>query len=84
LYTVTYDDESRQQLDALPPGALAPFAELRTMLEVAPWSGAPYNKLKPDSPMRGQPFGPNHEGFAVYLIVEDLRRVDLVTVVWIS
>jgi hypothetical protein len=22
------------------------------MLEVAPWNGAPYTKLKPDSPMR--------------------------------
>lgn len=54
------------------------------MLKVAPWNGDPFNKLKPDSPMRGQTFGQNHEGMAVYLILEDQRRVDLLVVVWMS
>jgi len=54
------------------------------MLEVAPWNGDPFNKLKPHSPMRGQAFGQNHEGMAVYLILEDQRRVDLLVVVWMS
>jgi hypothetical protein len=84
LYTVTLDDESEQQVDSLPPAALAPFAELWAMLEVTPWNGDPFNKLKPDSPMRGQAFGQNHEGMAVYLILEDQRRVDLLVVVWMS
>lgn len=82
MYTVTLDDQSEPQVDALPPAALAPFAELRTMLEVAPWNGDPLNKLKPDSPMRTWTFGPNHEGMTVYLILDDQRRVDLLTVVW--
>lgn len=68
MYTVTTDAESQQQVDALPAHALAPFAELRTMLEVAPWNGALFNQLKPDSPMRTCAFGPNTEGLAVYLI----------------
>lgn len=82
MYTVSLDDESEQQVDALPPVALAQFAELRTMLEVAPWNGDPLNKLKPDSPMRPCTFGPNDEGMTVYLILDDQRRVDLLTVVW--
>ncbi len=52
------------------------------MLEVAPWNGDPLNKLKPDSPMRPCTFGPNDEGMTVYLILDDQRRVDLLTVVW--
>jgi hypothetical protein len=84
LYTVTLDDESRQQIEALPPAALAQFAELRTMLEVAPWNGDPLNKLKPDSSMRTGTFGPNNEGMTVYLILEAQRRVDLLTVVWMG
>jgi hypothetical protein len=62
LYTVTTDDHSQQQIEALPACTLAPFAEARAMLEVAPWNGAPYNKLKPDSPMRALLFGPAGQG----------------------
>jgi hypothetical protein len=47
LYTVTLDDETEQQVAALPPAALAPFAELRTMLEVAPWNGDPSTNSSP-------------------------------------
>jgi hypothetical protein len=57
LYTVTTDDQSQQQVDALPAEALAPFAEARATLEVAPWNGAPYHNNKPDSPMRALNFG---------------------------
>ena len=42
-YTVTTDDQSQQQVEALPAEALVPFAEARAVLEVAPWSGVPYN-----------------------------------------
>ena len=84
MYSVTTDDESEPQLAALPPSALAPFAELRTMLEITPWNGNPYNKFKPDSPMRTCAFGPNTEGMVTYLILEDQRRVDLLNIVWID
>ncbi len=84
MYTVTTDDASQPQLDALPTPALAPFAELRTMLEITPWNGDPYNRFKPDSPMRTCAFGPNTEGMVTYLILEDQRRVDLLTIVWMD
>jgi hypothetical protein len=41
LYTVATDDQSQKQVDALPAEALAPFAEARAALEVAPRNGAP-------------------------------------------
>jgi hypothetical protein len=50
--------DPNKQLDALPAQALAPFADLRTTLEVAPWNGAPLNRFKPDSPMRTLPIWP--------------------------
>jgi hypothetical protein len=43
LYTVTTDNQSQQQVEALPAEVLAPFAEARAVLEVAPWRGMPYN-----------------------------------------
>ncbi|MGH3978218.1 MAG: hypothetical protein ACRDRZ_04335 [Pseudonocardiaceae bacterium] len=84
MYTVTTDDRSHQQVDALPAEALAAFAEARTMLEVAPWNGAPYNTLKPDSPMRAVSFGAEGQGDIVYLILEDLQRVDVLVVLWMG
>ena len=82
MYTISADDESEDQIDALPHDALVWFAEVRAMLEVAPWNGPAYNSRKPDSPMRSVPFGPDSQGMVIYLIVDDLRRVDLLRVVW--
>jgi hypothetical protein len=62
LYTITTDNQSQQQVDELPAEALAPFAEARAMLEVAPWGGAPHHRHKPDSPMRALTFGPAGQG----------------------
>jgi hypothetical protein len=84
LYTVTTDSQSQQQVDALPAAALAPFAEARAMLEVAPWGGVPYHRHKPDSPVRALTFGPAGQGDLVYLILDDLRRVDILVVVWLG
>jgi hypothetical protein len=84
LYTVTTDDQSQQQVDALPAEALGPFAEACAVLEVAPWSGMPYNKRKPDSPMRALTFGPDGQGDVVYLILDDLRRIDILVVIWLG
>ncbi len=36
MYEVTTDEQSQQQIDALPADALAPFAEARAALELAP------------------------------------------------
>jgi hypothetical protein len=84
LYTVTTDDQSQQQIEALPAEALAAFAEARAVLEVAPWNGVPYHKSRPDSPMRALTFGPAGQGDIVYLILDDLRRVDILVVVWLG
>ena len=84
MYTVTTDDQSQQQVDALPAEVLAPFAEVRATLEVAPWNGAPYHNNKPDSPLRALTFGPAGQGDIVYLILDDRRRVDILVVVWLG
>ena len=62
MYKVTTDEQSQPQIDALPAEALAPFAEAWAALELAPWSGAPYHRHRPDSPMRTLAFGPYSEG----------------------
>jgi hypothetical protein len=54
------------------------------MLEVAPWGGAPDHQHTPDSPRRALTFGPAGQGDIVYLILDDLRRVDILVVVWLS
>lgn len=62
MYEVTTDEQSRARIDALPAAALAPFAEARAVLELAPWNGRPYHRHRPDSPMRTLVFGPHGEG----------------------
>ncbi len=84
MYEVTTDEQSQQQINALPADALAPFAEARAALELAPWNGALYHKHQPDSPMRALTFGPHGEGDIVYLILEDQRRVDILVVLWLA
>lgn len=84
MYEVTADEQSQPQIDALPAEALAPFAEARTMLELAPWNGAPYHEHHPNSPMRALTFGPHGDGDIVYLILEDQRRVDILVVFWLG
>lgn len=84
MYKVTTDDQSQQQIEALPAEALTPFAEARAVLELAPWNGLPYHNQRPDSPMRTLTFGPNGEGDLVYLILDDQRRVDLLIVLWLA
>ena len=83
MYRVTTDQQSQPQIDALPPEALAPFAEVRVALEIAPWAGDSLNDAIPDAPVRSFPFGPNHEGLVTYLILERDRRVDVLDVLWV-
>jgi hypothetical protein len=84
VYKVTTDEQSQPQIEALPADALAPFAEARAALELAPWNGAPYHRNRPDSPMRALALGPNGEGDIVYLVLEEERRVDILVVLWLS
>jgi hypothetical protein len=84
VYKVTTDEQSQPQIDALPPDALAPFADAHAALELVPWNGEPYHRNRPDSPMRTLMFGSNREGCIVYLILEDQRRVDILVVLWLA
>lgn len=84
MYQVQTDELAKHQVDALPQHALNLFAELRTVLEVSPWSGDPANATNPDAQVRMLTFGPQHEGMVTYLILEDQRRVDVLQVVWLG
>lgn len=84
MYRIDTDDQAQHQVDALPHDALAFYAELRTTLEVSPWSGEPVNDQNPDGPVRTMIFGADHQGMATYLILDDQRRVDILSVLWIG
>lgn len=84
MYRVTTDQQSQPQIEALPPDALAPFAEARATLEVAPWAGDSLNDDNPDAPIRSLTFGPNRQGLITYLILDRQRRVDVLDVLWLS
>lgn len=84
MYLVDTDEQVQQQIVALPAEALPFCAELRSLLEVNPWGGDPVNDQHPDGPVRTLTFGREHEGLAAYLILDDLRRVDLRHVTWLG
>jgi hypothetical protein len=41
MYRIVLDEETDEQIDALPYEALRPLAELLDVLSVAPWNGDP-------------------------------------------
>jgi hypothetical protein len=83
VYVVRSSDEVDEQVAHLPPDAAARFAELRTALELDPWSGDPYVRANPQAPMRSRDFETTSgDGFVVYLVLERDRIVDLIQVVW--
>jgi hypothetical protein len=84
VYRVEADDRTRQQIEALLVHALAAYAELRTLLEVGPWSGDPVNDKNPGGAVRTLTFGRHHEGMVTYLILENQRRVDVLSVLWMG
>lgn len=84
MYQLDTDDHAQHQVDALPGNALNSYAELRTTLEVSPWSGDPVNDQNPEGPVRTMTFGADHQGMVTYLILEDQRRVDILSVLWLG
>ena len=81
MYLVETDGQAKPQVDALPAEALAPFAELRVVLETSPWTGRSINvRSNPDAAVRVLSFG--SFGQVVYLILEEQRRVDILMVQW--
>jgi hypothetical protein len=69
---------------SLPVPALSAYAELIAFLELTPWEGAAYRDDKPDGSTRTMPFGKRAEGMAVYVILEEQRRVVVVSVTWLE
>lgn len=82
MYSVEWEDAAREQVRALPAEALAPFAEVVTLLQVGPWSGRPLRSENPDANILTHDFG--DYGIAEYLVVEDQRRVLVLSVIWIG
>lgn len=66
----------------MPGEALAGYAEALGVLKLIPLNGAALNKRNPDGPVRTLPFG--RTGLLYYLILEDQRLVDVITVVWVG
>jgi hypothetical protein len=64
MYSVETEVAALHEVSALPAQALPAYAELKTLLEVAPWSGDPYNLQRPDTNMRTHTFGEGADGLA--------------------
>lgn len=82
MYRVTTDHQVIEQVAALPIEALASYAELLVVLETVPWNGDPFHKDNPDGAVRAHAFG--RGGLVTYLVLEDQRRVDVLTVQWVG
>jgi hypothetical protein len=82
VYSYDAVPDAVAQVGELPVAALPAYAELIAFLELTPWEGAPYRDDKPDGTMRAMPFGTRAEGLAVYVILEEQRRVVVVSVTW--
>jgi len=78
VYSVTTDEQTDQQITALPAEALGSFAEARTLLEIHPWRGDPIHRGNPRGTSADA--GVGHAGMITYLILDELRRVDLLEV----
>jgi hypothetical protein len=84
LYAYDAIPDAVGQVDELPVAALSEYAELIAFLELTPWEGAPYRADKPDGTMRVMPFGKRSQGMTVYVILEEQRRVVVVSVTWLE
>jgi hypothetical protein len=84
MYSVETEVAALAEVDALPAEALPAYAELMTLLEVAPWSGDPYNLQRPAANMRTHTFGAGAAELAIYLVLEADRRVVTLRVLWVG
>ncbi|MBC8093113.1 MAG: hypothetical protein H7Y15_14480 [Pseudonocardia sp.] len=82
MYELRSSDHVDDQVTHLPREVLVGFAEVRAVLEVAPWSGESIHDASPHAPVRSWAFGPDGRGVVYYLIQERLRLVDLLDVLW--
>lgn len=84
MYQYEILPEAREQVDGMAPSALVHYAELIAFLELTPWDGQPYRDDNPEGNLRKITFGPSGDGIVVYLVLDDQRRVIVVSVTWIG
>lgn len=84
MYRVSPYPEAQEQIDALPHPVALGYAEALGVLQLAPWSGLPMNDANPAGAVRQLVFGPGGYGTMTYLILDDDRRVDVITVLWLG
>jgi hypothetical protein len=80
VYQVLLDPIAEEQIAELPEAALHPLAELLALLEIAPWSGQPYNPANPKANMLTHAFG--ERGLATYIALDEQREVYLIRIEW--
>ncbi|GAA2886130.1 hypothetical protein GCM10010517_49810 [Streptosporangium fragile] len=80
MYQVLLDPIVEGQIAELPEEALRPLAELLALLEIAPWSGQPYNPANPKANMLTHAFG--ERGLATYIVLDEQREVCLIRIEW--
>ena len=83
MYRVLPDDGVLEQIAALPTDLLLQYADALDVMKRMPWTGEPYNADKPLGAMRRLLFGPEGRGEVIYLVVEDLQRVDVLRIYWL-
>ena len=71
-------------VEALPLTAARGYAEVLGVLELAPWSGQPLREDNLEANILTLPFGPDDAGLVTYMILEHLRRVDVLQVAWVG
>ncbi|WP_061296666.1 hypothetical protein [Herbidospora cretacea] len=80
MFELILDPIAEDQIAALPEEALRPLADLFALLEVAPWSGQPYDPANLKANMLTHAFG--ERGLATYVILDRQREVYLIRVEW--
>ncbi len=83
-YRIVPEETTLAQVAALPAEALAGYAQVLDVLEVAPWNGEPQHIGNPDGAVRRWHFGPDGAGQVLYLIVEELPEVHVLLVQWLG
>ena len=84
MYRLDVSEAARSALDALPTAAATALPEVWTLLATAPWSGLPQNEHNPDGAVRHMLFGPAGAGQVIYVILESVREVHVVALIWLG
>lgn len=82
MYKVIPDPQTFDQVAALPLEALDDYAQVLSVLQVAPWNGRPQNESNPEGAVRVWLFGQGKAGQVVYLVLDQQREVHILLVLW--